>query len=60
MSILHNRFTKGLIAGTIIGATVSMMFPRRRQMHFRKKMFGNGKSFMRTAGNLIENMVDMW
>ena len=54
----RNNFTKGLIAGTIIGATVSMVVnpaEGKDRKVFRKK---TGK-ILRTVGHVIEDMVDM-
>lgn len=57
---MHNSFTKGLIAGTLIGTAVGMMFPTSKNMRFGKKMFRGSKGFIRKAGNVIEDVVDMW
>ena len=54
----RNNFTKGLITGTIIGATVSMLVnpaEGRDRKVFKKK---TGK-VLRTVGQVIEDMVDM-
>ncbi|MCG8499013.1 MAG: YtxH domain-containing protein [Firmicutes bacterium] len=54
----RSNFTKGLITGTIIGATASMLFnpmEGRDKKMFRKKT-GN---LMRVVGNFIEDIADM-
>ena len=57
---MATNFARGLITGTIIGAAVGMIIPSRTNARLRRKAFKNGRSFMRRAGNLIEDIVDMW
>ncbi|MDK2801518.1 MAG: hypothetical protein PWP27_1770 [Clostridiales bacterium] len=54
----RNNFTRGLITGTIIGATVSMMMnpmEDRDKRRLRKK----ANSFIRNVGDVIEDIIDM-
>ncbi|MBZ4645552.1 MAG: hypothetical protein PWR27_1889 [Petroclostridium sp.] len=54
----RNNFTRGLITGTIIGATLSMMvnpMDRRDKKIMRRKT----NNFMRTVGDIIEDIIDM-
>ena len=54
----RNNFTKGLITGTIIGATVSMMFnpAEGKDRRVMRKKTGN---FMRAVGEIVEDIMDM-
>jgi len=54
----RNGFTKGLVTGTILGATVSMMvnpMEGRERRAMRKK----ANKFMRAVGNIIEDIMDL-
>jgi len=53
-----NNFTKGLVTGTIIGATVSMMI-NPMEGKDRKVMRKKVNRFMRTVGNVVEDIIDM-
>jgi len=53
-----NNFTKGLVTGTIIGATVSMM-SNPMEGKDRKVMRKKVNRFMRTVGNVVEDIIDM-
>lgn len=53
------NFTRGLITGTIIGTAVAMMIPSGTNARLRRRMFRNGKTFIRTASNIIENLMDL-
>lgn len=56
---MNSDFFKGIIAGSIFGAAMGMIFdPTRSQRdtnHLKKKA---GK-LVKTAGNIIENLTDM-
>ncbi len=54
----NNGFTKGLITGTIIGATVSMMAnsaDSKKGKMFKRKT----NNFMRIMANIIEDIMDI-
>lgn len=57
---MHNGFTKGLLIGSIIGVSVSvvsnsdMMRPGNR-----RRMMKAGKTFIRRSGNIIGNVADI-
>ncbi|HHV99533.1 MAG TPA: YtxH domain-containing protein [Clostridiaceae bacterium] len=58
---MNNGFTKGLIIGGLIGASVSMvMSPGGMKNRTRKKMMRTGRAMMRKSGNLIADMIDVF
>lgn len=58
--MMNNGFTKGLLVGSIIGASISMMMnPDMMAGRNRKKMMRNGRSFLRRSGHIIGDVVDM-
>lgn len=57
--IMQNGFTKGLIVGSIIGGSASMiMEPGIMKKKNRKRITRAGKSFLRRSGNIISDVVD--
>lgn len=58
---MHSGFTKGLVIGGIIGASVSimvnsdMMRPRTK-----KRMMRNGRTLLRKSGGIISDVVDIF
>lgn len=58
---MQNGFTKGLIVGGLIGASVSMvMNPGGMKSKTRKKLMRTGRSMMRKSGNVIADMIDIF
>ncbi len=58
---MRNGFTRGMIVGSIIGASVSvMMNPDIMNSRSRRKMMKSGKSLMRKSGYLIGDMVNLF
>lgn len=58
---MHRGFTRGLIIGGIIGASVSMMMgPDMMKNRTRKRMMRSGRNMLRKSGNLVEDIVDMF
>lgn len=53
------NFARGLIAGAIIGTAMGMLIPNKTNFR-RRKMYKNNKNIIRKAGNLIEEIVDLW
>ena len=57
---MHNGFSKGLLIGSIIGASVSVMANSDvMRPGNRKKMMRAGKAFMRRSGSIIGNVADI-
>ena len=58
---MNGGFTRGLVIGSIIGASVGIimnndvMRPRNR-----KKMLRTGKTFLRKSGGIISDVVDIF
>jgi gas vesicle protein len=60
MAMMRNGFTKGLVIGSLIGASVSMMMnPDMMRNMSRRGMMKNGRSFMRKSGHFIGDVIDM-
>ncbi|NSW89170.1 MAG: YtxH domain-containing protein [Firmicutes bacterium] len=54
-----NGFTKGLIVGSILGASISMMMePDIMKRRNKKRMIRAGRNFLRRTGNIISDVVD--
>lgn len=54
-------FTKGLIIGGIIGAAASMMMePGMMNNKTRRKMIKNGRNLVRSSGNIIGEVIDIF
>ena len=58
---MNGGFTRGLVIGSIIGASISiimnndMMRPRSR-----KKMLRTGRTLLRKSGGIISDVVDVF
>lgn len=58
---MKGNFTKGLIVGGLIGASVSMvMNTDMMNGRTRKKMMRQGRSFLKKSGNIISDVVDIF
>jgi len=58
---MQNGFTKGLIIGGLIGASVSMaMNPGGMKNKTRRKIMRTGRAMMRKSSNLIADMIDVF
>jgi gas vesicle protein len=58
---MQGGFTKGLIVGGIIGASVSMaMGPDMMKNRTRKRMMKQGRSFLRRSGNIVGDVLDVF
>lgn len=56
-----NGFTKGLLVGGIIGASIGMMVkPERMNGRSRRKMMKAGRNLVRRSGHIIGDVVDMF
>lgn len=57
---MHNGFTKGLLIGGIIAASVSVMANSdMMKPGNRRKMMRAGRGFVRKSGNIIGNIADI-
>lgn len=57
---MHRGFTRGLIVGGLIGASVIMMKPDLMKNRTRKRIMRNGRTFFRRSGNIIGDVVEMF
>lgn len=58
---MQSNFTKGLILGSIVGASVSYMVSGDMMTNRnRKKMFRNGRNFLRKSGHLIGDVISIF
>ena len=56
---MYRTFTRGIIAGTILGMTLGIMFPTKNVMKMGRRVFRNGKGLVRRAGSMLDNMIDI-
>jgi gas vesicle protein len=58
---MRSGFTRGLLIGGIIGASVSMMTGNNMvKPRTRKRMMKSGRSFMRKSGDIIGDVVELF
>lgn len=57
---MHNGFTKGMLIGGIIAASVTMMANSdMMKPGNRRRMMKAGRSFVKRSGSVIGNIADM-
>ncbi|MCX7923955.1 MAG: YtxH domain-containing protein [Clostridia bacterium] len=57
---MNSGFTRGLLIGSIIGASVSMMMnPDMMKSKNKRKMMKTGRNLLRRSGHIIGDMMDM-
>ena len=56
---MRSGFTRGLVVGGIIGASVMMMKSDMMKPN-RKRMMRTGRALLRRHGGIIGNVVDMF
>ena len=58
---MHSGFTKGLVVGGIIGASVGMMMNSDHMSpRTRKKMMRCGHNMLKKSGSIIDDVVDIF
>lgn len=58
---MQNGFTKGLLLGGLIGASVSMaMNPGGMKNRTKKRMIRTGRTMLKRSGNIIGDIVDIF
>lgn len=58
---MNRGFTRGLIVGSIVGASVSMMMNADMMKgRNRRKMMKSGRNFLKKSGYLIGDIVNMF
>jgi hypothetical protein len=57
---MHRGFTKGLVWGSLIGASISMaMGSDMMRPSTRRRMMRTGRTFMRKSGGIISDVLDI-
>lgn len=58
---MHKGFTKGLVIGSLVGASMSMMMNADMiSGRSRRRMMKTGRNFLRKSGNLISDVIGMF
>lgn len=57
---MRGGFAKGLIVGSIIGASMGMMMDNGNMSKNRKRMAKNGRNFVRSSSDLINDVVRLF
>lgn len=55
---MKGSFTKGMIVGGLIGASLAMMNSDMMNMKNRKKMMKMGRNFLRRSGSFVSDIID--
>lgn len=56
---MNGRFTKGMIIGGMVGASIGMMMgPDMMKNRTRRKVKRAGRQLLRRSGNWLEDIVD--
>lgn len=56
---MRGSFTKGIIVGSIVGASVGMMLDNDMVMKRKRKMMKQGRRMMRASSEVIGNIVSL-
>ncbi len=57
---MYKGFTKGLVWGSLIGASVGMVMSSDAvKPSTRRRMMRTGRSFMRKSGGIIKDVMDI-
>lgn len=58
---MNSRFTKGLMLGSIVGASLGMMMKTDMiSSRSKRRAMRTGKRFIRNSSHVIGNVVDMF
>ncbi len=57
---MRGGFAKGLIVGSIIGASMGMMMDNGNMNKNRKRMARNGRNIVRSSSDLISDVVRLF
>lgn len=58
---MHSGFTRGIVIGGIIGASLGMMMnSEMMKPRTRKKMMRNGRMLLKKSGGIIGDVVDIF
>lgn len=58
---MRNGFAKGLIIGSMIGVSLSMMMdPDMMKNKNRRKMMKTGRNLLRKSGDIFDDIIDIF
>lgn len=57
---MQNNFTRGLLIGGIIGASLSMIVNPKVSNRTKRKLIKNGRSVLRKSNSLIGDLVEIF
>lgn len=58
---MQNGFTRGLLIGSIIGASVGMMMNQDMMKNkTRRRLMRGGRNLLRRSGSLVGDVVEMF
>ena len=57
--MMNSDFFKGIVAGAAVGAVMGMIFDPTRSTRDTNMLKKKAGKFVKTAGNIIENLADM-
>lgn len=61
MIILRSGFTRGVVIGSLIGASVSMLMNNDMMSgRNRRRLIKNGRNMLRRSGSIVGDMVDLF
>lgn len=58
---MRSRFTRGLLIGGLIGASISMLTNSEgMRSNKNRRMMKAGRNLLRKSGNVVEDVVDLF
>lgn len=58
---MRTNFTKGLVIGSVIGASIGMVMNRNgMKSKTRKRMMRGGRNLFRKSTDMVGDMIDMF
>lgn len=57
---MHMNFTRGVIAGAMIGIAASMFMPKRTAYRTKRMVYRGTRNIFKRANDAIDNIIDMW
>jgi gas vesicle protein len=58
---MRGRFTRGLLIGGLIGASISMLSnPQGMKNRNNRRMMRTGRNLLRKSGNVVEDVIDLF
>ena len=57
---MQNGFTRGLLVGGIIGASIMMMNPDFMSSRNKRRMMRTGRNLLRRSGSMVGDIMDVF